>query len=118
MSLVEDVKQSANDVNDELSPNLRENAYHEAMKVELSERGIVFTSEATIPVMYRGFPVARMHPDLIVGEDERFILELKADRDGRDQLRTYLQYAEKIDMTDVEGGLMISFGEDLRLAEL
>jgi GxxExxY protein len=112
------VRECAEDVQAELGPNLRENAYHEALLVALSNEGVQATSEATIPVLYRGFPVARMHPDLIVGSDERYILELKVDRDGTAQLRTYLDYAARNDMDDIVGGLMFSFGDGLEVNEV
>lgn len=115
MALAEDVIQCAEDVQEQLGPHLRENAYHEALKVALSDEGIQFTSEATIPVLYRDFPVARMHPDLIVGDDERLILELKVNRNGSQQLRTYLDYADRNDMDGITGGLAISFGDSLEV---
>lgn len=118
MSLSETVEECARDVQDELGPHLRENAYQEALKVALSDEGIQHTEEATIPVMYRGFPVARIHPDMIIGDDERYILELKVDRDGSDQLQTYLNYADEVEMEDIEGGLMLSFGEGLTVKHL
>lgn len=118
MTLVEDVKESAVDVNDELNPHLRENAYQEAMKVALSDMGIQYTEEATIPILYRDFPIARVHPDMIVGSDERYIIELKVDHDGTQQLKTYIEYADKVGMENIEGGLMISFGSDLMINEV
>lgn len=118
MDIVDSVTNSAELVNADLSPFLRENAYQEALKVELSDREIQFTSESVIPVTYRDLPITRMHPDLVVGEDERYILELKVGRDGSDQLRSYLTYAQNIDMGNVVGGLMISFGTDLEIVEL
>lgn len=117
MTLTEDVKECARDVDAELNPHLRENAYQEAMKVALSDEGIQYTEEATIPIQYRGFPIARVHPDMIVGDDERYIIELKVGHDGTEQLKTYIEYADKIDM-ECEGGLMISFGEDLLINEV
>lgn len=113
MTLADDVIACAEDVQGELGPHLRENAYHEAMLVALSDEGIPFTTEPTIPILYRDFPVARMHPDLIVGNGERLILELKVDRDGTKQLKTYLDYADRADMDEVTGGIMFSFGDGL-----
>jgi len=118
MSLSETVEECAQDVQDELGPHLRENAYQEALKVALSDEGIQHTEEATIPVLYRGFPVARIHPDMIVGTDERYIIELKVNRDGSDQLQTYLNYAEEVGMDNIEGGMMISFGDGVTVKEL
>lgn len=118
MSLAEDVKRCAADVNSELGPHLREHAYQEALQVALTGEGVQYTTEATIPVMFRGFPVARMHPDLIVGDVYRLILELKVGSDGTDQLRSYIDYADRIGLDDVDGGLMISFGEDLEVNEI
>lgn len=117
MDVPDTVRACARDVNDELGSGLRENAYHKALEVALSDEGVQFTTEATIPVLYRGLPVARMHPDLIVGDDDRYILELKANRDGTQQLKSYLDYAEANEM-ECEGGLMLSFGPQLDVKQL
>jgi len=108
------VRSCAQDVNDELGLGLRENAYHKALLVALSDAGIQFTTEATIPILYRDMPVARMHPDLIVGSrtTDRYIVEVKVDRDGTDQLQSYCDYADANGM-DCVGGLAISFGQSL-----
>lgn len=111
------VEDSAERVNDELGAGLRENAYHESLLVELSDRGVPFTTEATIPVMYRGKPVARMHPDLMVGDDELLIVEVKSGRDGTDQLRGYIEHARKSSM-DIAGGIMVSFGPTITVKQL
>jgi len=118
MSLSETIEESAQDVQDELGPHLRENAYQEALKVALTAEGVQHDEESTIPVLYREFPVARMHPDMIVGSDERYILELKVNRDGSNQLQTYLNYAEQAGMDDIEGGMMLSFGDGLDVKHL
>jgi len=118
MDLPDTVRTCAEDVNDELGAGLRENAYHKALEVALSDEGVQFTTEATIPVLYREIPVARMHPDLIVGTDERYILELKAGRDGTAQLKRYLDYADANGMDSIEGGLMLSFGQKLDTKQL
>lgn len=112
------VEECAEDVNEELPVGMRENAYHQAMLVALSDAGVEFTTEATIPVTFRGLPIARMHPDLIVtGEEGRYLVELKVSRDGTEQLQGYLHYAEANDMDDVVGGIMVSFGTELDVLE-
>lgn len=118
MDTVSVVRRAATSVNESLHSSLQENAFHEALTLELSSIGMQHTSEATIPIRYKDFPVARMHPDLIVGYDDRYILELKVDRDGTEQLDAYLQYAAEASMDGVVGGLMISFGNELDIVEL
>lgn len=117
MSVPNTVRECARDVNSSLGGGLRENAYHKALLVALSDEGVQHTTEATIPVIYREYPVARLHPDLIVGDDERYIVELKVDADGSRQLQRYLDFARENQM-DVEGGLAISFGNRLDITSL
>jgi len=117
MSLADNVQECAQDVNDELGPYLRENAYHKALEVALSDEGIQFTTEATIPVVYREFPVARMHPDLIVGFDERYIVELKVNSGAEKQVKRYLDHADRLGMDDIVGGIVISFGNSLEVED-
>jgi GxxExxY protein len=118
MSIPDCVRRCAEDVQSELGSGHRENAYQKALLVALADEGVQFTSEATIPVLYRGMPVARMHPDLIVGSDDQYILELKVDRDGEAQCRRYIEHADRTGMDDVAGGLAISFGSQLDITEL
>jgi GxxExxY protein len=111
-TLVED---AASRVVDELPDGLRENAYHQALSIELSDcDGIRVTDETTIPVYYRGTPVARVHPDMCLIDDggTRYLVEIKAGYDGREQLRQYLELAEDSSM-DVDSGIFVNFGEDL-----
>lgn len=118
MNTVDVVRECAHDVNDELGPGLRENCYQKALALALSERDIKFTTEATIPVLYRGFPVARMHPDLIVSDgNDAYIVELKVDSDGSGQAARYVEYAQRNDM-GYDGGIAVSFGRECSVDEV
>lgn len=113
MTVVTDrVRDAATAVQTELGPGLRESAYQDALSYELSSRGVACTTEVTIPVLYKDVPVARMHPDLAVGNVSTYLVELKVDRDGLSQLETYLRYADENDM-EIGGGVLIVFGESL-----
>lgn len=115
MAIEDQVVAEAKMVQEALGPGHRENAYHEALATGLSERGIRHTTEATGTITYRGVPVARIHPDLILQDDENdrtVIVEIKVDSDGTDQLRRYL------DNMEADCGLMLSFGEELEYTEL
>lgn len=109
---VTDVVECAADVNNELGPKQTEHAYHQAFIVCLSDRGIQLSTEGTITIDYRGNPVARMHPDLIIGGDEKLIVELKHEYDGSEQLRRYLNWSDG-SIEGVVGGVMCSFGSEL-----
>ena len=45
---------AAMEVHRELGPGFLENVYHEAMKIELTARGIPFESEVELPIFYKG----------------------------------------------------------------
>jgi GxxExxY protein len=114
------VEAAASRVVGELPSGLRENAYHQALSIELSDRnGIRVTDETTIPVYYRGTPVARVHPDMcLIGDDDsRYLVEIKAGYDGRKQLRQYLELAKDSSM-DVDSGIFVNFGEDLVVEDM
>jgi|APHM01.1.fsa_nt_gi hypothetical protein len=115
MDTEENIIECAERVNDNIATNLRENAFQKALMVELSGVGLPYTTEATIPVMYRGMPIATLHPDLVVGDSERYIIELKVNRDGTDQLLGYMNHAAEIGVDNVVGGIMINFGNSLDL---
>lgn len=112
---MEPIRQSAQRVFDELGSGFSETVYHSALERELSERGIPFHSEGTIPVMYRGAPVGRRRPDLFVFVDgECVVVELKAGANsGKKQL---LQYLDLVDTDSnigpLRGGAVIRFNDE------
>lgn len=117
MSVADQVIECSRDVNASLGPGFRENAYQQAMVVCLSEKGLSVTQEATIPVLYRDKSIARMHPDLIVGDSEVYLVELKVDGSGEQQLARYLDQADRNEIVH-DGGIVISFGDTLEYSTL
>jgi GxxExxY protein len=107
---------AAKRVFDELGAGFTESVYHSALMRELSERGIPFHSEGTIPVMYRGAPVGRRRPDLfVVGDDGITVVELKASSNtGEAQLLQYLDIvSDNSDIGPIVGGAVIRFNDSL-----
>lgn len=113
----ERLEAAAQEVHDRLGPGWSESIYHRALERELSERGVSFHSEGTIPVLYKGAPVGRRRPDLFVlGEDgETIIVELKSDSSsGWFQLEQYLDLTEASeDLGYIRGGALIQFNNEL-----
>lgn len=114
----ERLEQAAEEVFDRLGSGWSESIYHTALERELSERGIAFHSEGTIPVMYRGAPVGRRRPDLFVVKEngEKIVVELKAgSNSGIAQLKQYLSMSEDdLNLGTIRGGALIRFNENLR----
>jgi len=114
--LADEVIAAAEEVYDNLGSGLRENPYHKAMINELGRRGISVTTESTFPILYKGVPVARTHPDLIVESDtyngDPLIIELKARSSPQSQIETYLELADENDQLAFDAGLGISFGSN------
>lgn len=99
----------------ELGSGWSESIYHRALERELSERGIPFHSEGTIPVMYKGAPVGRRRPDLfIVSSDGTYVVELKAgSKSGDAQLEQYLHMVnDDNNIGTILGGIIIKFNEE------
>lgn len=112
----DELEAAAEEVHDALGPGFTENVYHSALERELSERGIAFHSEGTIPVLYKGAPVGRRRPDLfIVGDEGTVVVELKAgSTTGEDQLLEYLSLTEADqNIENIVGGAVIRFNEEL-----
>ncbi len=59
-----------------LGPGLLESMYEEALCIELAERGIAFTQQVEVAILYKGRPIGAGRLDLLIGE--RLIVELKA----------------------------------------
>jgi len=115
---MEDALQSAaEEVFNGLGAGFTESVYHRAMHVELSSRGIMFSSEGSIPVFYRGAPVGRRHPDLFLFPEDgkTVVVELKAgSKSGKSQLLQYLDMTQKdSNFNDIIGGAVIRFNDVL-----
>ncbi len=94
------------EVHRQLGPGLLEAAYGQCLAHELSEAGIPFAMEPTIPVMYKGVQIAcGYRPDFLV--DDSLILELKAVQEvlpvHEAQVLTYMRLAH------VRTGLLVNF---------
>lgn len=113
------VKDSSKEVHDVLGSGYTENIYHRSLEAELSDRGISFTSEGTIPVLYKGRPVGRRRPDLFVADgDSTIIVELKAgSTSGNDQLLEYIDILDDDSNFDISRGILIQFGDTLDIHE-
>jgi len=115
----ETLEEAAQEVFDELGGGWSESIYHRALERELSERGIAFHSEATVPVLYKGSPVGRRRPDLfVIDEDGKtIIVELKAGSNaGWAQLEQYIQLTETSDdLGEIRGGALIQFNTEMNM---
>lgn len=107
------IERAARDVHRDLGAGLSERAYHAALETELSYQGMPFSSESTIPIYYRQKPIAYRQPDLVVGDDVRVLVELKASSNrGVSQLQSYLELARADDNLDIASGLLVQFNSD------
>lgn len=80
-------------VQNELGSGHKEIIYQKAVAEEFTKRGIAFTQEKQLPVLYRGKKVGVYQPDFVV--EDKIILELKAlpfiGEKEKKQLWTYLK---------------------------
>lgn len=115
MGVSKEVIDAAEEVHDELGEGFTEAVYHRAMECELSNRGVVFTSEGSIPVFYKGNPVGRRRPDMFVEDgDQTIVIELKAgSNSGDDQLLQYIDLLEGDNNFDIKKGVLIQFNYSL-----
>lgn len=113
------LEEAAQAVLDELGSGWSESIYHRSLERELSERGIPFHSEGTIPVLYKGAPVGRRRPDLFLLADngDTVIVELKAgSSSGSAQLKQYLDLTEgSEDLGYIRGGALIQFNDEVEM---
>ena len=114
---VSEIEEAAEAVHDELGAGFSEAVYHRSLEAELSDRGVSFTSEGSIPVFYKSQPVGRRRPDLFVKDgDSTIIVELKAGSGrGSDQLLQYLDLLSDDSNFDISSGVLIQFNDDLEI---
>jgi GxxExxY protein len=98
---------AAIEVHRRLGPGFLENAYEEAMCLELQERHIPFQQQVSVNVRYRGVIVDRHRMDLVV--ESKVVVELKAVRQVEDlHLAVALAYLRAAGLTT---GLILNFSE-------
>lgn len=114
---MEELAEAVEEVHETLGPGFTETVYHSALLVELSKRGIETSTEATIPVLYKGHSVGQRRPDLFVeSEDESLVVELKAGSDrGDEQLLQYLDLLDGDGNFDIDEGWLVKFNEDVEI---
>ena len=88
-----------------LGPGLLESVYESALCVELEMRGLPFTRQAGVPLLYKGRLISEHRPDLVV--DSAVIVEVKSverlDPIHVAQVLTYLR------VTGIRVGLLLNF---------
>ena len=88
---------SAIDVHKAIGPGFTERVYAKALQLELRQRGILFVTEQTIRIKYKGQLLGTHRLDLIVNDS--VVVELKAVYDINNfhiaQMLSYLKASEK-----------------------
>ena len=93
------------EVHRHLGPGLNESAYETALCIELTEAGVTFERQMSVPLYYKGQLIAEHRPDLIV--QRAVVVEIKSVERIHpahvSQLLTYLR------VTKLTVGLLLNF---------
>ena len=96
---------AAIEVHRQLGPGLDEGLYENALAIELRLRGIKFSRQVIVPVVYRGEGIGEKRLDLVI--EGKLVVELKAVEQiasvHKAQVLTYLK------ITGLRLGLLINF---------
>ena len=103
---------AAMEVHSVLGPGFLEAVYHEAMEIELRERGIPFESHKKLRILYKGHLLEKEYEADMVCYGQ-IVVELKA----LDRLtsREEAQLLNYLKATDLRVGLLINFGSTGKL---
>lgn len=102
--LIDQVKECARDVYEELGAGWPEKVYQQAMEVALRERGISYENQRILPISFRGHVIGEGIPDLVVwanldGRRIAIVIDLKWEpyikEDHRGQVVKYIQELKK-----------------------
>jgi len=103
-----ELKEIVEKITSELGIGYSESIYHEAMCVELRERGIKYTKEKNIEIKYKEIGVGFMRIDIYL-EEYKIIIEVKAiskmNETQENQLKAYLNN------TEAKIGYLINFNK-------
>lgn len=95
------------EVYNELGYGFLEKVYHNALYIELKNKGLNVVSQKQIDVFYKGLKVGEYYADLIV--ENKVILELKAAEYVAEEFE--IQLINYLRGTDSEVGLLLNFGK-------
>jgi len=94
-------------VHKSLGSGHKESVYHKALKEELKNRSIEFSSEIKIPIVYNNVRVGIYQPDFVI--EDKIVVEIKAvsflARNFLEQMKHYLCGS------NYRLGLVINFGQ-------
>lgn len=103
-----EIKEIVEKITSELGIGYSESIYHEAMCVELREKGIKYTKEKNIEIKYKEIGVGFMRIDIYL-EEYKIIIEVKAiskmNETQENQLKAYLNN------TEAKIGYLINFNK-------
>jgi len=103
--LTEGVIGAAIEVHRELGPGLLEGLYEQALCMELAARGIGYTRQVAVPVLYKRMPIGDARMDIVVAQ--RLLVELKA-TEGHSPIHT-AQVLSYLKASGLPVGLLINF---------
>lgn len=101
---------AAMEVHKQLGCGFLEQVYHQSMIEEFQIRLIPFISQKPIDVFYKDKKVALYLPDLVVGNTQKIIVELKA-LESVDYNQVQTQVINYLVATKYNVGLFINFGK-------
>ncbi|WP_240976641.1 GxxExxY protein [Flavobacterium rivulicola] len=105
--LTDSVLKTFYEVYNELGYGFLEKVYHNALYIELKNKGLDVVSQKQIDVFYKGLKVGEYYADLIV--ENKVILELKAAEFVVEEFE--IQLINYLRGTDCEVGLLLNFGK-------
>lgn len=76
VDIIEKIKELSNNVWLLLGPGYTENIYHKALETELRLNNILYESERILPIIYKGFIIGNVRPDIVIVD--QLVIELKS----------------------------------------
>ncbi|HEX7474793.1 MAG TPA: GxxExxY protein [Dehalococcoidales bacterium] len=105
--LTEKIIACAYQVHRELGPGFNERLYHNAFKVALDGKGLVYQSEKSFDVSFQGQPIGKLRLDLVV--EDKVVTEVKS-LTGILPKVFELQVLSYLKASGYKVGLLINFG--------
>ncbi len=105
--LTDSILKTFYEVYNELGYGFLEKVYHNALYIELKNKGLNVVSQKQIDVFYKGLKVGEYYADLII--ENKVILELKAAEYVVEEFE--IQLINYLRGTDCEVGLLLNFGK-------
>lgn len=114
-SIIEYIKNSAQNIYDYLGPGYKEHVYVSALNIHLHEHGCLFNNEVIVPIVYKNVQLGYERADTIIYNPCKIILEFKSQNTklSSKEINQLQKYLKNYNNGEFNIGILLNFNNKL-----